>query len=985
MYINIFCTFSYMKLFILINVLIGCLFAFSQQDSSYVITYYDSYYGLPQNTILDIALRKKQFITVSTNNGIVNFDGERFYEFIESQEYKNAIYNRIAWHPKKKILYGYSNDGAYRELFPSYEHKNTLQAIYFGDTSITYITQNGTIIESDYELTKKHKTTQTKIIGVHAIFDTKTAYYIANAQSLYKIDKNTGKTIILNNDNFKVKRIRRNPYTQEIYFLSKNTLFIINKNEKDVRQINIQNGRYVNLEDISFINDTTSVIASTQGIITITNHHVRHHYSYKSYTIPPLYCIYYHQEEKSLLIGTETHGLMKLLPKNSHTFIQQNNFNTQSFVSIVEHGQYMYSAYQPGNIVRFDENGNFEDYLSITDAIASLSWIDDKLYVGTWASGLLVYKNKELIQHFSFPALPSRTVCATFKDSLNNVWIATQKGVVRQTFFGEIEKIQGITKRICVIYQLKNGTICLGGDDGFYIVKNNKVIEHVNNKDGLICREVRSFYEDQNNILWIGTYNGGLYRYDPKEKKLLSINNLQHCMLNENVFTIVKGKDDMLYMSSNRGVYIVQEKKLNDFSNGTLSYLIPFFIGRQTGIENMEFNGGFQNNSLQSSRNTLFFPSIFGIVKLSQTVSPFRELYPVFTSHSNNSEIVFNPNTRHVSFEFHAFSCMEQYNLFYQYRLVGKNKSMSWSEPQKEKHISMTLLPADEYQLFLRAIDGFNDKFPQETVLNFTILPRFYETLTFKIATIILAFVLLFYLIIRYIRRTRINDLHRHKVEQTMSELKIHNLQLQMNPHFIFNSLNNIIYLLNVNKLQEAERILIDFSRLLRKYLEQSTHSFLTVAEELEIIRLYLEIQKQRFQERFTYSILCPEELLKEQIPSMLMQPFVENAIVHGFAHSEERGELIISVEKTDSSIQLTITDNGIGRKRSSEINKNRKNHESLGMDIVKQKVETIYQKYKINIELLINDLTQGTAVTVKINNHKHENESNNKLCNRRR
>jgi len=960
------------------TVWMSCLFVFFTyaQQIPYVVSYHDTYHHLPQNTVLDIAVKNNQLVTVATTNGIVNFDGDTFYEFIKHQEYKKTIYRRIVWHPHNDTLYGFGNDGTYKRIFPTYESKHKFSAVFFGNSSLTYITDKGVITEANYELTKTTKTIATFVDNVQTLLCTTLAYYLATQTNIYRINKITGKRTNMWSGDFSVKRIKQNPYTQDVYFLSNNTLSIFSEKTQKIEQIAIQNGRYVSLEDIEFINEHEFFIACSQGVI-YNDHGTMHHYYYNKQTsLPPLFCIYYHRAENCLLVGTENCGLMKLAPQRTTTFIHPHEHNTQSFVSIIQRGKNkeMFSAYNPGNIVCFDDHGQIDRYLSLPNAVASLSCINDKLHIGTWESGLLVYENGEFIQQISMPLLPSQAVRATFQDRSNNLWIATEKGVVKRNAQGEFHKINGPKHGVGIVYQLKNGVICLGGVEGAFLIHDNKVIAHLNEANGLMCREVRSFYEDDKQMLWIGTYNGGLFRYNPQNKELLSINQMPHCMLNESIFMIIKGKDGVLYMSSNQGIWAVYEKKLNDFADKKLPYLIPFAINKQTGMDNMELSGGFQNSGLYRSHETLFFPSLQGIVRLDQTIEPFRELTPVFTSLSVNDkqlsmdETSFEANTRSISVNFHAFSCLEQYNVFYQYRLVGKSLSTEWSRPQKEKNISMSLLPHGDYQLLLRAIDGFNDKFPKEVVFRFTILPRFYQTLSFRIFASIATLCLIAYLIQKRFVSIRREEQKRHEIEQTISELQIRNLQLQMNPHFIFNSLNNIIYLLNINNLGDAERMLVDFSVLLRRYLEKSTHSFLTIGEELEITRLYLEVQKRRFHDQFSYSIECPKHLLEKVIPSMLVQPFVENSIIHGFAHSDIPGKLLISVKQTDNYIQLNIEDNGIGRKHAEEINKQRKQHVSIGMDIVQQKINVIRQKYSRIIDLNIEDLTRGTLVTVKIN-----------------
>lgn len=191
-----------------------------------------------------------------------------------------------------------------------------------------------------------------------------------------------------------------------------------------------------------------------------------------------------------------------------------------------------------------------------------------------------------------------------------------------------------------------------------------------------------------------------------------------------------------------------------------------------------------------------------------------------------------------------------------------------------------------------------------------------------------------------------------------------------MDPHFIFNALNNIIYLLNAEKYHEAEELVQDFSLLLRRFLEKSDSTFLSVGEELAIIDLYLLIEQKRYNSQFTYTIHIDGSIRDREIPTLLIQPLVENAIKHGISHSDRRCTIAISAEQTDIGILITITDDGIGRKRSAEINQSRTNHTSKGIQLVREKINIMQQKYGIAIRLDIIDRTEDgqTGTTSRLN-----------------
>lgn len=966
--------FSSHTLFLLILLCLHTHFSVSQESKlPYVLSYYGTKQGLPQNQVISILPKRDGTLTISTTNGIVNYNGAEFYPFITDDEYKKDIYLKITWHPEKDILYGWELGGGYNKIYPEFVNLGQFSCVSFEDTLLTYVTKEGVVVESNYELTKTYHSLKTSIQSAKAVLNTPDFYYVSDWRQLYRVSKRTGESVLVLDGFFDILRLKLNPYTQDVYALSQDKAHIISTGGVHRIPLKVTSGKII-LRDIEFINKSESFISYSDGLIHIKDTSLFYYHSYDGNPIPPLYSIYYQKTENCFLIGTEYNGLMKLTPKQASSYLHSYQKGSQSFVSVTSNNGEVFSSYTKGNIVRLNEDNELEEYLSLNAFIASLSFIGNKLYVGTWGSGLMVFENKRMIDSIVPPKLPSTHVYGVFSDSKRNTWFATEKGVVKRTISGKYEPIPGINSRIVSIYELRNGNMCFGGSEGVFIVTGNKIVRHLGAGDGLICKEARAFYEDERGALWIGTYNGGLYRYTGKEG-LISVNNQPNCMLNQDVFTVVKGSNGLLYMSSNQGIWAVSEQKLNDFLNGTIPYLIPFFFGEEAGILNGEFNGGFQNNSLQISGNRIFFPSIQGVVELEVKDIVFRKLHPVLravfvndTLH-NSPDNTFKRATHTVRFDFNATSFLDQYNVLYQHKLEGKGMPSRWSTLQKEQSVTFKMLPPGKYRLTVRAIDGFNDLSPEEISYEFTIQPHFYETAVFWIVLIAAGLLASFILVRSRMQRLRREERKESRINHTITEMKIKTIQSRMNPHFIFNSLNNIIYLLNVEKYEEAEQLLNDFALLLRRFLEKSDSSFLTIEEELEIIDLYLAIQQRRYNNAFGYSIECPPELSKRNIPSMLIQPFVENSIIHGVAHSDQTCFLSVSVRQEDEFIEIRIKDNGIGRVRSREINKNRKNHISYGIQLVNEKIDVIFQKYGIKIDLSIEDVeeTAGTLVVLKI------------------
>ena len=157
--------------------------------------------------------------------------------------------------------------------------------------------------------------------------------------------------------------------------------------------------------------------------------------------------------------------------------------------------------------------------------------------------------------------------------------------------------------------------------------------------------------------------------------------------------------------------------------------------------------------------------------------------------------------------------------------------------------------------------------------------------------------------------------------KQKMTESRLQSLRLQMNPHFLFNALNSIQQMILANEEMVATRYLSKFSKLLRTILVHSDKEYVSLKEELEILHLYVELESIRFKDSFSYSIECDNEIDTDEIrlPTLLVQPFVENAIWHGLMHKEGERSLTVNFTERDECIHCIVEDNGIGRERSGE------------------------------------------------------------------
>ncbi|MET7029690.1 histidine kinase [Sediminicola luteus] len=204
--------------------------------------------------------------------------------------------------------------------------------------------------------------------------------------------------------------------------------------------------------------------------------------------------------------------------------------------------------------------------------------------------------------------------------------------------------------------------------------------------------------------------------------------------------------------------------------------------------------------------------------------------------------------------------------------------------------------------------------------------------------------------------------------------LALKSLRSQMNPHFIFNALNSVNNYIAKNDERAANRFLSDFSMLMRSVLENSEEDFIPLSKELDLLELYVKLEHSRFPDKFEYHLYVDEkiEIDKFQIPPMLLQPYIENAIWHGLRYKEEKGFLKIELhQKEENEILITISDDGIGRKKSGELKtSNQKKQQSKGMGNIKKRIAILNDMYKDRITVSIADLFEdetGTKVELTL------------------
>jgi hypothetical protein len=309
----------------------------------------------------------------------------------------------------------------------------------------------------------------------------------------------------------------------------------------------------------------------------------------------------------------------------------------------------------------------------------------------------------------------------------------------------------------------------------------------------------------------------------------------------------------------------------------------------------------------------------------------------------------------------------------YQYKLEGYDKDWITSD---QRTVRYGKLHGGQYVFKIKGREGKNGQWTPENTLVISIPKKLSEVIWFwvalAIAALLIAYALFRYLVSNAQKKAKMKA----EFEHQLSEVQMQALRAQMNPHFLFNSLNSIKYFAISKSKDETADYLSKFALLVRTILTNSKSKTISLQQELDALRLYIEIEHLRLEGKFDYKIDIDSSIhvRQTQIPPMILQPFVENAIWHGLMHKDGKGFLHVQVQDMGRHIQCVIEDNGVGRARSAEMRKKQVEHrKSEGMQITADRIALINRIYNIHTEVDVIDLQNadgspaGTRVVIHI------------------
>lgn len=501
----------------------------------------------------------------------------------------------------------------------------------------------------------------------------------------------------------------------------------------------------------------------------------------------------------------------------------------------------------------------------------------------------------------------------------------------------------------------RNGNIwILANESVFTFNPKEKIFTRVDtslSNDGILFKDLSGITEDYNGHIWITSLSAGLFEIIG-HAKTFTINryNRQSAIgLNTDYLYSAKTSpvDSSLWISSLNGLIHFDPKKK----------IVLSYLSKQNGM--LQDAAGYGNDILSNSLLVQMNYGVFNFVNLANykknnfapdvQFNSIRVMNKEMLTGNNDSiaTLKLNHAQNYLQFEFAALAFNNADRNTYIWKLA--NVDTAWVQGGNVNHVSYSALKPGKYIFKVKARNCDGVEGPEKTI-SIIIEPPFYLTWWFIAGGILLATGLFLSW-----NRFRINQVRREEkikadFQKQIAEVEMKALRAQMNPHFLFNSLNSIQKFILKNQQEEASAYLTKFSRLIRLILDHSNQHYIPLNSELEQLNLYLEMESMRFDKMFSYKILVDEKLKQQnpEIPSMLIQPFVENAIWHGLLHvpDDSARKLLINFENREKNeLNVMIDDNGVGREKSAEIkSKQLVQRSSYGMKITEDRI-TILNK----------------------------------------
>lgn len=673
--------------------------------------------------------------------------------------------------------------------------------------------------------------------------------------------------------------------------------------------------------------------------------------------------------EGNYWFATLDEGIFLLSNRHVKTYTIEDGLAFSDIHSVAKDSRgHFWLGSSKGTLSEIGVDGKVVNNYDISYSLNAYNRVNDILLKGNrkWLAtdeGLLFFTAKEDL--FVVNLVPTKGLISTEQNRF--IWAARYQDPIKFDTEEGAAVLALPLQQVSSVCEDLVGNIWIGNTEGLQYYSQDSLYFL---QDSLLQENISSLAINSKNQLWVGTDGNGVLLLDinePSQPKILLELKEKYGLSSNICHRIVVDASDNAWICTNNGLNQVTFE-VNNQDKPKLS------IQKYTRLE------GLPSNHIQdvwvdndkvwvaSSSGLSFFDKNIQLKKTPPLIH-IREVQVWYkdTLLQKRYDLDFSQNNIKISYD--GLSFKSQGNMRYQYKMLGVDKE--WVITNQNVIQYPTLAPG-AYVFRIYAIDKDNNRSLERAELQFFIARHYTQQAWYKTLIAIIILLLLAmasYFLVKYFKER--SDLKRRLVESEQMALRA-----QMNPHFIFNSLNSIQYFITENDKKSANLYLYIFSELIRKVLDNSKRPSILLEDEIEYISLYLNIESMRFKGKFDYQITVNPNIEIDDIfiPPMLIQPYIENAIIHGLLQKKE-GHCLLSIkfEQTEDILICTVHDNGIGRTKAAVLQNRTFSKSKVGTTNPPKRLSILNKLHKRKIDVKIIDLYDkhnhavGTKVKILI------------------
>ena len=983
------------------NTLITILFiAFYTQlfAQSSVFRHYSVNEGLPSSEIYHIIQDSKGYLWIATNVGVSRFDGKKFENF----DSENGL-------PENTIFEVYEDETG-RIWFVGFP----FQLSYFSNGAIVPFKYNSVLSV----IAGKGKIPVKKSFRVDK--DDNVFFSLISDPKIYKINADGEMEPVFN--------LSPAPYNTAAVLVGGQLLICSKSNRNEQTELMVD---FIDREKVYDLGKSESFshgfyiaeLLHDGGVLFAQNNRLSHILpdgSYNTYRLKERILWVSTDKKGDVWVGFSQGGVGKFKEGMLQKGTELTYLDSLSVTSVLHDSE-------GGKWFSTKENGIYfqqaEGYHSISrsnldgDYIKDVEFFDGKIYAGLMNKRFGIIGNGEAheISHFDENMKPVNILRA-YKDEV--LWLVTDDYLYSydklhfSKYVNNYDKDTSDTAEVGLsrfgfsiknIYPVSATEVLLAESNALSVFKDGKVIYNSLIDDNIELR-IEAIEKWTDSTYLLGTFNG-LWSYCNSRFQYLG---LESPLLKKRIIDIVVYNDQGDYVLATKGSGIIvksqnsirQISRLKGLSSNSVSSLLllgnNLWIGTNSGLNLidvkelgkanprilvMKKEHGLISNEitqLKANESFVYIVTTAGVTIIDRgKYKPDIFQPPIYISGlsimkkdtlvSNDYKLSYDHNFIIISYT--GISFRDGGNLHYKYRLKGL--SDDWVHTTNTE-VEYAFLPRGNYQFEVLAINSDGEESPVVATLQFIILPPYWRRVWFILLVILFFATPLFFYISYRLRVIK----KEHQLQNDLNWYRQQALTRQMDPHFVFNTLNSIQSYIIKNDRLASSQYLSKFARLMRLILNNSQKQAITLSDEIAALNLYMELESLRFQHKFEYNIQTDVSVDSENsyIPAFIIQPFIENAIWHGIMGLKTAGIIEVNFSRDNGQLICIVQDNGIGRVASEKMKgESDIKRKSLGISLVKSRLNLLNDYYGVEMFVNFTDLynddgsAAGTRVTINL------------------